>query len=94
VGNLFSGIVFLLSGALVYAHNTEMHDPGREITFSRTLGMEAIGSTETVALLLGTGMFLLGLGAFRWLTDQELMSAEDAEEPAAESGPAEGRDAL
>ena len=89
MGNLFSGIVFLLSGALVYAHNTEMHDPAGEITFSRLLGMEAIGSTETVALLLALGMFFLGLGAFRWLTDQELgvadgdapfPSGDDAEE--------------
>ncbi len=79
MGNLFSGIVFLLSGALVYAHNTEMHDPAGEITFSRMLGMEAIGSTETVALLLGLGMFFLGLGSFRWLTDQELGVAQGDE---------------
>jgi hypothetical protein len=77
VGHLFSGIAFLLSGALVYAHNTEMHDPAREITFSRMLGMEVVGPTETVALLLGLGMFFLGLGAFRWLTEQESGIAED-----------------
>jgi hypothetical protein len=78
VWNLFNGLVFLICGALVYAHNTEMHDPAREITFSRMFGMEAIGSTETVALLLGLGMFFLGLGAFRWMTDQEIESAENA----------------
>jgi hypothetical protein len=86
VGNLFSGIVFLLSGALVYAHNTEMHDPAKEITFSRLFGMEAVGPTETVALLLGIGMFFLGLGAFRWITDQALLDEQDAESGPAEAG--------
>jgi len=81
MGNLFSGIVFLLCGALVYAHNTEMHDPSGEITFSRMLGMEAIGSVETVALLLGLGMFFLGFGAFRWITEQELEAGQSEDSP-------------
>jgi hypothetical protein len=93
VGNLFSGIAFLISGVLVYAHNTEMHDPAGEITFSRMLGMEVIGSTETVALLLGIGMFFLGLGAFRWLTDQALLADQDAESGSAEVGANEPKDA-
>lgn len=94
MGNLFSGIVFLLSGALVYAHNTEMHDPAREITFSRMLGMEAIGSTQTVALLLGLGMFFLGLGAFRWLTERELGTEEGERSPPSADVSADGEDVL
>ena len=86
MGILFTGLFFLLSGALVYAHNTETHDPAREITFAQLFGMEAIGATETVALLLGLGMFFLGLAAFRWLSEQELMAMKEeegsAEDPA------------
>ena len=81
MGNLFTGLFFLLAGAFVYAHNTETHDPSAEITFSQLFGMEPIGPTETVALLLGLGVFFLGLSAFRWLSDQELLAmGDDADE--------------
>lgn len=77
---LITGIIFLLAGALVYVFNTETHDPSKEITFSRTLGMEAIGPVETVAILIGLGMFFLGLGAFRWLTHQQLIEDDQGEQ--------------
>lgn len=63
MGAILTGLIFLISGALVYAHNTESHDA--KITFSR-FGLE-VGEFETVAILLGMGVFFLALGAFRWL---------------------------
>ena len=63
MGAILTGLIFLISGALVYAHNTESHDA--KITFSR-FGME-VGEVETVAILLGLGVFFLAVGAFRWL---------------------------
>lgn len=77
LSNLLTGLAFLLSGAIVYWLNTEQHDPDREITFSRLLGFESIGAIETVAALLGMGMFFLGLGAFRWLSEQGFVAEEE-----------------
>jgi hypothetical protein len=63
MGAIVTGLLFLISGALVYAFNTESHDA--KITFSR-FGLE-VGEVETVAILLGLGVFFLAVGAFRWL---------------------------
>ncbi len=71
MGAIVTGLIFLISGALVYAYNTESHDS--KITFSR-FGLE-IGEFETAAILLGLGVFFLALGAFRWL--QKGGDAED-----------------
>ena len=67
---LLAGFSFLLTGALVYALNTEQHDPTQELTFRRLFGIDPLGSIETVAVLLGLGMFFLGLGAYKWLAEQ------------------------
>jgi len=74
-----------MSGAIVYWLNTEQHDPNREITFSRLFGFDAVGAIETVAVLLGMGMFFLGLGAFRWLREQGLSSDDDEVEGSSEA---------
>ncbi len=63
MGAIVTGLIFLISGALVYAYNTESH--GSKITFNR-FGLE-VGEVETVAILLGLGVFFLAVGAFRWL---------------------------
>ena len=63
-----------MSGAIVYWFNTNQPNPNREITFSRLFGFDEVGAIETVAVLLGMGMFFLGLGAFRWLREQGLSS--------------------
>ena len=87
MGALITGLAFLLAGALVYAYNTESHDS--KITFRDLLGMESVTEVQTVTILLGLGVFFLGLGAVRWLTQQQVrQDAEDSggEEPAAEPG--------
>ena len=70
---IITGLIFLISGALVYAFNTESHD--EKITFSR-FGLE-IGEFETVAILLGMGVFFLAIGAFRWIQKGGLGEDED-----------------
>ena len=72
------GIVFLLAGAFVYTYNTE--SPGSKIVFrfehdNRVFG---VGEDETAAILLGLGLFLLGLGTLRWLRAHRAGSAEEA----------------
>ncbi len=72
MGAFVTGLVFLLFGAGVYVFNTE--SPGSKITFSR-FGLQ-IGETETVAILLGLGLFFCALGAWRWLRDQDPLDDE------------------
>ena len=85
MGALVTGIVFLLTGALVYAYNTESHDS--KITFRDLLGMESVTEVQTVTILLGLGVFFLGLGAVRWLTQQQ--AQQDADSSEAEATPEE-----
>jgi hypothetical protein len=87
VKELLAGLSFLLTGAFVYALNTEQHDPNLELTFRRLFGIDPLGSIETVAVLLGLGMFFLGLGAYKWLAEQVAVLPPDEEEPG-ESQPA------
>jgi len=63
MGAIVTGLVFLISGALVYAYNTE--STTSKITFSR-FGLH-VGEVETAAILLGLGLFFLALGALRFL---------------------------
>ncbi len=63
MGAVFTGIVFLLAGAAVYAYNTESHTT--KITFNR-FGLN-LGETETVAILLGLGVFFLAVGGWKWI---------------------------
>ncbi len=64
MGAFITGLIFLLAGAGVYAYNTESH--AAKITFNR-FGVH-FNEVETVAILLGLGVFFLGVGAFRWLS--------------------------
>ena len=70
---------------MVYAYNTESHDS--KITFRDLLGMESVTEVQTVTILLGLGVFFLGLGAVRWLTQQQ--ARQDAEASGAEPSLAE-----
>ena len=72
MGAFVTGLLFLLVGAGVYVFNTE--SPGSKVTFSR-FGLE-FGVTETVAILLGLGLFFTALGAWRWLQNQEPLDDE------------------
>ena len=74
------GIVFLFAGAFVYTYNTE--SPGAKIVFrvehdNRVFG---VGEDETAAILLGLGVLLLALGAFRWLRRHAGPASEEGEE--------------
>ena len=61
------GTLFLFAGAFVYTYNTE--SSGSKLVFrvehdNRVFG---VGEDETAAILLGIGVLMLALGAFRWL---------------------------
>jgi hypothetical protein len=75
MNSLWTGIVFLLVGASVYAYNTESHT--QKITFGRWGVGKGLGETETVAVLLGLGVFFVALGAFRWLRRQETVGESE-----------------
>lgn len=76
MGAVVTGLIFLLSGALVYAYNTESHDS--KITFGRFGG--DLGETETVAILLGLGVFFLGIGAWRWIRSQGPLDDDEGQD--------------
>jgi len=73
VGAIITGLVFLITGAFVYAYNTESHTS--KITFGR-FGVD-LGETETVAILLGLGVLFLAVGGWRWIRSMGPLDDED-----------------
>ncbi len=73
MGAIVTGIVFLLAGAGVYAFNTESHTT--KLVFGR-LGL-SLGEVETVAVLLGLGLFFLGLGGLQYLAANKDLDPEN-----------------
>lgn len=73
MGAIITGLVFLLSGAFVYAYNTESHTS--KITFGR-FGLN-LGETETVAILFGLGVLFLAVGGWRWIREMGPMDEEN-----------------
>jgi hypothetical protein len=76
VGAIITGLVFLISGAFVYAYNTEYHTS--KITFHR-FGLN-LGETETVAILLGLGVLFLAVGGWRWIRAMGPLDDEDEDD--------------
>ena len=76
MGAVITSIIFLFAGGAVYAFNTESHEA--KITFNR-FGLE-IGETETAAILLGLGVFFLGLGAVRWMMHQGALDDDEGDD--------------
>ncbi len=74
------GTVFLFAGAFVYTYNTE--SPGSKLVFrvehdNRVFG---VGEDETAAILLGIGVLMLAMGAFRWLRRNTSVVGQEGEE--------------
>lgn len=92
MSTLIVGLVFLISGAFVYAFNQESHDAKLVFAIEHDHKVYGVGETETAVILLSLGVFFMLLGGLKWLRNnqsrRELEAFVEAELP---QGDAEAR---
>ncbi|HCP48020.1 MAG TPA: hypothetical protein DIU15_18420 [Deltaproteobacteria bacterium] len=85
VSTVLVGLVFLISGAVVYAFNQESHDAKVVFALEHDHKVYGVGETETAVILLSLGVFFTVLGGLKWLRNnqsrRELEAFENADVP-------------